>query len=81
MSQPCPDDVAPLVATGTDPAKWMIIGVVAAIIGYELLAMLMGWKTISQYTQAKSAKYPWVKWTLFPVLGLLVWHLIQGGPL
>lgn len=79
MNQPCPEEVAPLPAT--DPAKWMIIGLIAAVVVYDIIAPFFGWERISHYTQRKSKEYPWVKWALFVSLGVLVWHIVKGGPL
>lgn len=81
MNQPCPDDVAPLVSKNSDPAKWMIIGLVVAVLVYDFIAPFLGWERISHYTQRKAGENPWLTWALFVSLGVLVWHLVKGGPL
>jgi succinate dehydrogenase hydrophobic anchor subunit len=81
MIDPCPEDAPVLVAKASDPAKWMIIGLVAAVLVYDLIAPFFGWERISQYTQRKSKENPWLAVALFVSLGALVWHLVKGGPL
>ena len=59
---------------------WALLVVVAIILAFEVWALKSGRPTISQWVQRK-ARGRWWKWFGVVAVGLLLWHLFEGGPL
>jgi succinate dehydrogenase hydrophobic anchor subunit len=67
-----------------DPSNasgWALLALVLGILIYEVWAIATGRPTISQWVQRATRGRPW--WKAFGVvsIGLLLWHLFEGGPL
>lgn len=74
----CPDDVLP--TNPETPAHWAILGLALAIVAIDLILLLSGRNTLSQYVQHQSQKFKWLKWIGFTGLAVLAWHLFVGFP-
>ena len=74
------DPVAPAVSD-SNAAGWALLIIVVGLAIFELWALHTGRPTISQWVQRKTSGRPW--WKAFGVvaIGLLLWHLFEGGPL
>jgi hypothetical protein len=60
---------------------WALLAVMVGLVIFELWAIGTGRPTISQWVQRMTRGRPW--WKAFGVvsIGLLLWHLFEGGPL
>lgn len=74
--------VEPSIDHGASNAGgWMLLGIMLALTVFELWALHSGRPTISQWVQRKTTGRSW--WKAFGIvsIGLLLWHLFEGGPL
>lgn len=73
---PVVPDPAPSNAAG-----WALLAIFVAFVLVELWLLGTGRHTISQWAKEKTGHRPW--WKAFGVvsIGLLLWHLFEGGPL
>lgn len=60
---------------------WMLLGIVLILAVCELWLIRTGRPTISQWVQRKTTGRAWWKWFGIVSIGLLLWHLFEGGPL
>lgn len=65
----------------SDASGWVLLGIVAGVIVYELWAIFTGRPTISQWVKRKTNGRAWWKAFGMGVIGLTLWHLFFGGPL
>ena len=65
----------------SNAAGWFLLVFVIALAVYELWAIWTGGETISEWIKGKTKGLRW--WKAFGVvsIGLLLWHLFEGGPL
>ena len=67
--------------TASNVGGWALLAIVLAILIYELWAIWTGGKTISQWVKGKTRGRRWWKGFGVVAIGLLLWHLFEGGPL
>lgn len=60
---------------------WALLAIIIGIAIFELWALKTKRPTISQWVQRKTRGRPWWKWFGIVSIGLLLWHLFEGGPL
>jgi len=60
---------------------WALLAIIGLLLAVELWALWTGRPTISQWVQRRTHGHAW--WKAFGVvaIGLLLWHLFEGGPL
>jgi len=60
---------------------WALLAVVAGLLIVELWLIGTGRPTISQWIERNTRGRPW--WKAFGIasIGLILWHLFEGGPL
>jgi hypothetical protein len=65
----------------SNAAGWALLIIVGALLIVEVWALATGRPTISQWVRRTTRGRPW--WKAFGVvsIGLLLWHLFEGGPL
>jgi hypothetical protein len=74
------DPVAPTPAQ-SNAGGWVFLGVLLAVIVYEIVAVKTGRPTISQWTKRTFGRRRWWRAFGMGVIGLTLWHLFFGGPL
>ena len=62
-------------------AGWALLAIIGLLLAVELWAVWTGRPTISQWVQRRTRGRPWWKWFGLSAIGLLLWHLFEGGPL
>ena len=89
--QPCQELLASVVMeqmveplptpADSNAAGWALLVIMVGIIAFELWAVATKRPTISQWVQRRTRGRSW--WKVFGVgaIGLLLWHLFEGGPL
>lgn len=68
-------------ARDSNAAGWALLLMMVGLTLFEAWAIWRGQPTISQWVQRKTRGRHW--WKAFGVvaIGLLLWHLFEGGPL
>jgi threonine/homoserine/homoserine lactone efflux protein len=74
---PCPDDLVP-PDISAPAAQWMWIGIIVAVVVFEIVMLHTGQPTLSQFVQHKPR---WFRVLSVVGLAVLGWHLLFGGPL
>ena len=75
------EPVLPPTRHDSNAGGWVLLAIVLTILIGEVVLIATGRPTISQWVQRKTKGRPW--WKAFGVvsIGLLLWHLFEGGPL
>lgn len=74
-------DAVKLDNNNSNAGGWAVLGLLVAIAVIELWLIGTGRPTISQWVQRATRGRRW--WKAFGVIaiGLMLWHLFEGGPL
>jgi len=60
---------------------WALLVIIGLLLAVELWAIGTGRPTISQWVERRTRGRRWWKWFGLSAIGLLLWHLFEGGPL
>jgi hypothetical protein len=78
---PCPEDIAPILAPPSHVALWALAGIILAVIVIDGILLWTGHETMSQGIRHRTDGHPWWKVGAAVIIGVTLWHLLLGGPL
>ena len=73
--EPVPD------VSQSNAGGWALLVFLVGLTAVELWLLSTGRPTISQWVQRRTRGLPWWKAFGAAVIGLALWHLLEGGPL
>ena len=65
----------------SNAAGWALLVIVVGILVVELWLIGTGRKTMSEWVKGKTRGLPWWKAFGIAAIGLILFHLFEGGPL
>lgn len=82
--EPCPEVIAAATVAAhhaSNLAGWLALSFVVGLLVADLILYLTGRPTMSQWIKKQTAFLPWHKIFTIAIIGGVLWHLLEGGPL